>query len=109
MTGATGRRSDHANLDEDDVRVRPGRGSRPRSKQRPTHDDAVNGMVVTVDRGRYTVLIGAPNDPGVRVIAMRARELGRRGIAVGDQVGVIGDLSGAPDTLARVVRIADRD
>ena len=109
MTGATGRRGDHRNLDEDDVRIRPGRGSRPRSKQRPTHDDAVTGMVVTVDRGRYTVLIGAPDNPGVQVIAMRARELGRRGIAVGDQVSVIGDLSGAPDTLARVVRIAERD
>jgi ribosome biogenesis GTPase len=66
-------------------------------------------MVSTVDRGRYTVLVGAPDNPGVRVIAMRARELGRRGIAVGDQVGVIGDLSGAPDTLARVVRIAERE
>jgi ribosome biogenesis GTPase len=109
MTGPTGRRSDHRDLDEDDVRIRPGRGSRPRSKQRPAHDDAVTGMVVTVDRGRYTVLMGAPDDPGARVIAMRARELGRRGIAVGDQVSVIGDLSGAPDTLARIVRIAERE
>jgi len=66
-------------------------------------------MISTVDRGRYTVLVGAPDNPGVRVIAMRARELGRRGIAVGDQVGAIGDLSGAPDTLARVVRIAERE
>lgn len=109
MTGAAGRRGDHRDLDEDDVRIRPGRGSRPRSKQRPAHDDAVTGMVITVDRGRYTVLVGAPDNPGVRVIAMRARELGRRGIAVGDQVGVIGDLSGAPDALARVVRIAERE
>lgn len=109
MTGAAGRRGDHRDLDEDDVRIRPGRGSRPRSKQRPAHDDAVSGMVITVDRGRYTVLVGAPDNPGVRVIAMRARELGRRGIAVGDQVGVIGDLSGAPDALARVVRIAERE
>jgi len=109
MTGAAGRRGDHRDLDEDDVRIRPGRGSRPRSKQRPAHDDAVTGMVITVDRGRYTVLIGAPDNPGVRVIAMRARELGRRGIAVGDQVGVIGDVSGAPDALARVVRIAERE
>ena len=109
MTGAAGRRGDHRDLDEDDVRIRPGRGTRPRSKQRPAHDDAVTGMVSTVDRGRYTVLVGAPDNPGVRVIAMRARELGRRGIAVGDQVGVIGDLSGAPDALARVVRIAERE
>jgi len=109
MTGAGARRGDQRDLDEDDVRIRPGRGTRPRSKQRPAHDDAVTGMVSTVDRGRYTVLVGAPDNPGVRVIAMRARELGRRGIAVGDQVGVIGDLSGAPDTLARVVRIAERE
>jgi len=109
MTGAGGRRGDQRDLDEDDVRIRAGRGTRPRSKQRPAHDDAVTGMVSTVDRGRYTVLVGAPDNPGVRVIAMRARELGRRGIAVGDQVGVIGDLSGAPDTLARVVRIAERE
>lgn len=90
-------------FDEDDVRVRPGRGTRPRSKQRPAHEDAAEGMVVTVDRGRYTVLVD-----GNSVTAMRARELGRKGIAVGDRVSVVGDLSGEPDTLARVVRIAER-
>lgn len=39
---------------------------------------------------------------------MRARELGRRAIAVGDEVEVVGDLSGGPDALARVVRITQR-
>jgi ribosome biogenesis GTPase / thiamine phosphate phosphatase len=91
-------------LDEDDVRVRPGRGSRPRSKQRPEHEGAVQGMVLTVDRGRYAVLVD-----DVRVTAMRARELGRKGIAVGDRVSVVGDLSGAPDALARIVRVEERD
>jgi ribosome biogenesis GTPase len=91
-------------LDEDDVRVRPGRGSRPRSKQRPGHDDAAEGMVITVDRGRYTVLVD-----DVQVTAMRARELGRKGIAVGDRVSVVGDLSGRPDTLARIVRLQERE
>jgi ribosome biogenesis GTPase len=91
-------------LDEDDVRVRPGRrGTRPRSKQRPGHENATDGMVITVDRGRYTVLVG-----DVEVIAMRARELGRKGVAVGDQVSVVGDRSGDPDALARIVRIAER-
>ena len=61
-------------------------------------------MVIAVDRGRYTVLID-----GVPVTTMRARELGRKGIVVGDQVDVVGDLSGADDTLARVVRIAERE
>jgi ribosome biogenesis GTPase len=91
-------------MDEDDVRQRANpRGSRPRSKQRPAHDDARQGMVVAVDRGRYTVLVD-----GVPVTAMRARELGRKGIAVGDQVSLVGDLTGATDALARVVRIAER-
>jgi ribosome biogenesis GTPase len=91
-------------MDEDDVRARPNpRGSRPRSKQRPAHEDAADGMVVTVDRGRYGVVVGS-----ALVTAMRARELGRKGIAVGDRVSVVGDMSGAPDTLARVVRIAER-
>jgi ribosome biogenesis GTPase / thiamine phosphate phosphatase len=91
-------------LDEDDVRVRPGRGTRPRSKQRPEHVDAADGMVITVDRGRYAVLVD-----DVTITAMRARELGRKGIAVGDRVGVVGDLSGRPDTLARIVRLHERD
>ena len=33
------------------VRVRPGKGSRPRTKQRPSYDDAVRGMVTRIDRG----------------------------------------------------------
>jgi ribosome biogenesis GTPase len=98
------RHRDVHRLDEDDVRVRANpRGTRPRSKQRPAHEDAADGMVLTVDRGRYTVLVD-----GVEVTAMRARELGRKGIAVGDNVSVVGELSGATDTLARIVRLAER-
>ena len=44
--------------DESDVRVRPNRrGSRPRTKDRPAHADAVVGMVTAVDRGRWTTLV----------------------------------------------------
>jgi len=39
---------------------------------------------------------------------MRARELGRTPIVVGDEVDIVGDLSGRPDTLARIVRRGDR-
>ncbi|WP_432835396.1 ribosome small subunit-dependent GTPase A [Dactylosporangium sp. CA-092794] len=92
--------------DEDDVRVRPGRSSRPRTRQRPKHSDAVEGFVVAVDRGRYTCHIG---DAGVTVTAMRARELGRHGVVVGDHVQIVGDVSGRPDTLARIVRIDERE
>ena len=93
--------------DESDVRVRPGRGSRPRSKRRPGHADAEPAMVTTVDRGRWTC---APDSDATRepVVAMRARELGRTPVVVGDQVGLVGDLSGKPDTLARIVRVEER-
>ena len=64
-------------------------------------------MVTTVDRGRWTC---APDGDADRepVTAMRARELGRTPIVVGDRVGLVGDLSGAPDTLARIVRVEPR-
>ena len=63
-------------------------------------------MVVTVDRGRWGCALG--RDPRRLVTAMRARELGRTPIVVGDDVGIIGDLSGRPDTLARIVRRGER-
>jgi ribosome biogenesis GTPase len=42
------------------------------------------------------------------VTAMKARELGRGSIVVGDQVALAGDTSGAPGTLARIVRVEPR-
>ncbi|MFJ1457665.1 ribosome small subunit-dependent GTPase A [Nocardia sp. N2S4-5] len=92
--------------DESDVRVRPGRGSRPRTKTRPEHLDAEQAMVIGVDRGRWSCVLAS--DPDRPIVAMRARELGRTPIVVGDQVDVVGDLSGRTDTLARIVRVADR-
>lgn len=94
-------------LDESDVRVRPGRGSRPRSKRRPQHADAEEAMVVAVDRGRWTCALHG--DPKHLVIAMRAKELGRTPIVVGDRVRLVGDTSGRTDTLARIVGISERD
>ena len=88
------------------MRVRSGRGSRPRTKTRPEHADAETAMVVTVDRGRWGCVLGG--DPHRRVTAMRARELGRTPIVVGDDVDVVGDLSGRTDTLARIVRRGPR-
>ncbi|WP_344613551.1 ribosome small subunit-dependent GTPase A [Dactylosporangium salmoneum] len=86
--------------------MRPSRSSRPRTRQRPKHSDAVEGLVVAVDRGRYTCHLF---DTGATVTAMRARELGRHGVVVGDHVQIVGDVSGRPDTLARIVRIAERN
>jgi ribosome biogenesis GTPase len=92
--------------DESDVKIRSGRGSRPRTKTRPEHADARGAMVVSVDRGRWGCVLGGDVDR--RVTAMRARELGRTPIVVGDDVDVVGDLSGRPDALARIVRRGER-
>jgi ribosome biogenesis GTPase len=155
-------------FDEEDVRIRANpRGSRPRSRLRPDHEDAAEGMVIAVDRGRYTCLIDldtvhetdadaeagadgpgrgradrsaqkgrgrntakpssiakqsntaksakaagirADRSPNTReVVAMKARELGRKGVVVGDRVSLVGDLRGGPDALARVVRVHARE
>lgn len=92
--------------DESDVRIRPGKSSRPRTKTRPAHADAATAMVVSVDRGRWGCAIDA--DPDRIIVTMRARELGRTPIVVGDRVGVVGDVSGTKDTLARIVRVDER-
>ncbi|GAB3586245.1 ribosome small subunit-dependent GTPase A [Calidifontibacter terrae] len=90
--------------DDSRIGVRPNkRGSRPRTKDRPSHNDAVIGQVTGVDRGRWTCLVG--EQP---VIAMRARELRRSPVVVGDRVGLVGDTSGVAGSLARIVRIEPR-
>jgi ribosome biogenesis GTPase len=59
--------------------------------------------VAAVDRGRYRTWVGDRE-----VTAMKARELGRRSIVVGDRVSLAGDVSGRDGTLARVVRVQPR-
>ncbi len=82
---------------------RPRRRTRPRTKDRPRYDDAVPGVVVTVDRGRFTLLMD-----GVTVMAMKSRPLGRKGVVVGDRVRVVGDVSGVDGSLARIVEVVPR-
>lgn len=60
-------------------------------------------MVTAVDRGRWTVLVDDRD-----VTAMRARELGRTSVVVGDRVALVGDTTGAAGTLARIVRVEER-
>ncbi|MGH3170543.1 MAG: ribosome small subunit-dependent GTPase A [Trebonia sp.] len=134
-------RNRSAHLDEDDVRVRAGKGSRPRTRRRPAYEGATEAFVVNVDRGRYGCLVlargddppprspgGHPPDPrtpgrmpdlkilsgiqlvsgGRLVTAMKARELGRNSVVVGDRVALAGDTSGSSGSLARIVRVAER-
>lgn len=101
-------RATRRHYDESDVRVRPGKGSRPRTKDRPEHRDAETGMVVTRDRGRWGVVLDGAAPDAPPAICMRARELGRTPVVVGDRVGVVGDTSGRDGTLARIVRLEPR-
>lgn len=59
--------------------------------------------MLAVDRGRFTCEVDDHE-----VTAVRARELGRKSVVVGDHVGLVGDVSGATDTLARLIRIEPR-
>jgi ribosome biogenesis GTPase len=100
---------DEPGFDESDVRVRPNRrGSRPRTKVRPEHSDAVRGVVLGVDRGRYAVLVDEAGPAERELTAARASELRRKSVVTGDLVDLVGDTTGEPGTLARIVRIGER-
>ncbi len=59
--------------------------------------------MVTVDRGRYRTLLDDRE-----VTATKARHLGRASVIVGDRVRVVGDTTGEPGTLARIVEVEER-
>ena len=110
-------RIDYSRYDESSVPNRPSkRGSRPRTKDRPAHDDAITGRVTTVDRGRYTIYLPAERKTktsrGTKaryITAMRAREMRNTAIVTGDLVDIVGDTSGDEGTLARIVRLQPRE
>lgn len=65
--------------------------------------------MVSVDRGRYGCVLGDQGpDEGRLITAMKARELGRGSVVVGDRVALAGDVTGAPGSLARIVRVEER-
>jgi len=97
--------------DEDDdkyadyeARNRPNpKGNRARTKIRPEHTDAVTGRVFTVDRGRYSVIVGEGTAEEHAALASRASELRKQPIVTGDYVDLVGDTSGDEGTLTRIV------
>ncbi|GAA3748168.1 ribosome small subunit-dependent GTPase A [Leifsonia bigeumensis] len=92
-----------------EARTRPNpKGNRARTKIRPEHSDAVTGRVLTVDRGRYSVLVGEGTRDEREASASRASELRKQAIVTGDRVDLVGDTSGDDGTLARIVRIQPR-
>lgn len=93
--------------DEDDFRSRPGKHkSRPRSKDRPKFENAEIGLVITVDRGRFTVHLSKPEE--IDIYAIKARELGRKGVVVGDIVEVVGIDTKNLENMARIVKVTKR-
>jgi len=105
--------SKKGNWDEDDVRVNKSRqfGSsnkaRPRTKDRPDYSKAQVATITEVDRGRVKCLI--ETDSGKLIVtAMKARELGKKSVVVGDLVSIVGDISGTDGSLARVVAVLPR-
>ncbi|MDI2097417.1 ribosome small subunit-dependent GTPase A [Ruicaihuangia caeni] len=100
----------YGEYDESAVRSRPNpKGNRPRTKIRPEHANAQEGRVITVDRGRYGVVVDEGGADERTVTAARARELGKKAIVTGDVVDLVGDTSGEPGSLARAVRVRERE
>ncbi len=93
------RADEHAGFD------RPGRRSRPRTKDRPDYSVKPIGRVIGIDRGRYACILEQDESS---VVATKARVLGRKGVIVGDRVHLDGDVSGDDGTLARIVEVVDR-
>jgi ribosome biogenesis GTPase len=89
--------------DENEAFERPRRHTKPRTKDRPDYSRAEIGVVITVDRGRFRVLVGDRD-----VTATKARQLGRTGVIVGDRVRVVGDTSGEEGSLGRIVQVEER-
>ena len=93
-------------FDEDDIRQRPGKHkSRPRTKDRPIHKNSTSGIVITVDRGRFTVYLNKSN---TYIYAIKARDLGRKGVVVGDSVELVGVDEKNPENMARIIKVNDR-
>ena len=109
----------HNSFDESDVRIRAPKSKPRRSKDRPDYSKLAIGFVITVDRGRSRTILESDRlesgglesgglESGREVIAMKARELGKNSVVVGDLVRLDGDISGAEGTLARIVEVLPR-
>jgi len=90
--------------DESDARVRAPRSKPRRSKDRPDYSNSPIAFVTTVDRGRITCIL----DNGLEITAMKARELGKNAVVVGDSIRLDGDVTGASGSLARAVEVEPR-
>ncbi len=93
--------------DDERVRVRARKGSRPRTKRRPDYSGAQLGRVVGIDRGRYAVTLEDTDEPKV-LTAVKAREIPKSAVVIGDTVRLTSDLTGRPGSLARIAAVEPR-
>ena len=100
VRGAMGRNVRSDDMDSFD---RPGKRTRPRTKDRPDYSELPIGRIITIDRGRYRVQLDEH-----MLTATKARQLGRKGVIVGDLVRLDGDTTGDEGTLARIVATEER-
>ena len=89
--------------DDHDGFGRPPKRTRPRTKDRPDYGSLPIGRVLTIDRGRYRLVV-----EGTDVTAAKARALGRKSVIVGDLVRLDGDITGTPGSLARIAEVEQR-
>ena len=100
---------EYAEYDETSAKVRPNpKANKPRTKVRPEYADTVPGRVFSVDRGRYGVWVDENTPIEREVTAAKARELGKYSVVTGDWVDLVGDSTGEPGSLARIVRVHER-
>lgn len=102
--------------DEDHTPARQRISSRKRSKLRPKFENAFIGMVLAVERGHFTVekvdenedddkdQQGAEHAAHRTIDAIKAREIGRKGVIVGDLVKVVA----TGERMGRIVSVEPR-
>ncbi len=90
--------------DEDHTPARQLATNRKRSKIRPKFDQAKFGQVLAVSRGRFEIRLAAPDSQPNLIQAIKAREIGRKGVIVGDFVKVTID----DEETGRIVTVEPR-
>ena len=85
------------------------RGTRPRTKTRPQHLEAVPGFVIAVDRGRYRSVVDEGLETERLVTCSRARELRKQAIVtIHERATVLRRSADDSDTVERII-VANAD